>query len=66
MRAIQYFTDAQLAYNRQLTSTQIVEFLEAFRLLHGHAHAPDPIPQKMLELFEDRSDFNRLEKSSDD
>ena len=65
MRAIQYFTDEQLAYNRQLTPTQIVQFLDDFRMLHGHAHTPEPIPPKMLELFDDLLDSNGLGKQSD-
>lgn len=44
MRAIQYFTDEQLNYNRLLTPLQIVQFLEDFRLLYG--------PQELLERSE--------------
>ena len=40
VRAVQYFTPEQLEYGKSLTSTQIAEFLEEFRLIHGEKDNP--------------------------
>ena len=40
MRPVQYFTEEYLAYCKTLTPDEIVEFLEAFRLMQQSADIP--------------------------
>ena len=43
-RAVQYFTPEQLEHGKSLTPTQIAEFLEEFRLIHGEKDNPQAAP----------------------
>ena len=46
MKALQTFTEEQLAYGRNMTPDQIVRFLEDFRTLH----ATRPAPGKLISM----------------
>lgn len=62
MRAVQRFTDEQLAYASTLSPEQIVQFLEDFRQLHAAREAggrSTPIslrvPDSLLRIFRHRA-----------
>ena len=51
MKAIQFFTDEYLETSRKATPTQIAQFLEDYRKLHGQAEfRVDDGPTKLISL----------------
>ncbi len=50
-RAVQYFSKEDLERARELTPTEIGEFLEQFRLLYGLREVP-PIPEELRDLVD--------------
>ena len=55
-QAVQYFSDEALDRARDLTPTQIAQFLEEFRRLYGLRDVP-PIPDSLKDLVD--PDFRR-------
>ena len=50
-QTLQYFSDEALERARDLTPTQIAQFLEEFRLLYGLKEVP-PIPSTLQDLVD--------------
>ena len=50
-QALQYFFDEALERARDLTPTEIAQFLEEFRLLYGRKVVP-PIPSSLRDLVD--------------
>ncbi|MGH8221444.1 MAG: CopG family antitoxin [Woeseiaceae bacterium] len=64
MRAVQYFSDEQLAQGRRMKPAQILQFLEDFRELHGARAAEGTrsstsislrVPDALLRVFRARA-----------
>ncbi len=58
-RPVQYFSDEYLERCRALKPIEILEFLESFRLLHGHRASRSrlislKVPEDLLDLFRRR------------
>ena len=56
MKAIQYFSNEQLEQSRNMTTDQVLRFLDDFRRLHGHKPAPSKlislkVPEDLLHAF---------------
>lgn len=64
MRAVQHFTDEQLAHGRTMKPEQVLQFLEDFRELHGARPAAGArastaislrVPDALLRVFRARA-----------
>jgi uncharacterized protein (DUF4415 family) len=56
MRAVQYFSDDYLAHCREMSTEQILRFLDDFRRLHGAKPAASKlisikVPEDLLDAF---------------
>ncbi len=64
MRPVQRFSDEYLATCRDMTTKQIIRFVEDFRRLHGGSHAPSrlislKVPEDLLEAFKTKARLER-------
>lgn len=64
MRPLQRFTDDYLATCREMTTVQIIRFLEDFRRLHGTRRLPSrlislKVPEDLLEAFKTKAKLAR-------
>ena len=50
MKAVQHFSDEQIAHGRRLKPEQILQFLEDFRELHGARLAPAARRSRLISL----------------
>lgn len=60
MKAVQYFSDDYLEQCRELSTTQIIQFLDDFRCLHAGKPAASKlisikVPQDLLNAFKAKS-----------
>lgn len=60
MKAIQYFSNEQLEQSQNMTTDQVLRFLDDFRRLHGHKPAPSKlislkVPEDLLHAFKTKA-----------
>ena len=55
-RAVQYISEEQQERFSHLTLEQIVEFLEAFRVLHMTGREIPPLPEHLRDLCSEETD----------
>ncbi len=65
MKAVQIFSKEALERSKNLTPTQIAEFLEEFRLMHGTVETKSKlisirVPEHLLNSFKLKCKANRI------
>ena len=61
MKTVQFFSDKYLDDCKKMTATQIVEFLDDFRLVHGNPNNTKSklisikVPEGLLKLFRNKA-----------
>ena len=63
MKTIQYFSDDHLKQCRELTTDQVLRFLDDFRRLHGRKPSPSKlismkVPEDLLQAFRIKAGLN--------
>ena len=63
MKTIQYFSVDKLEHGRQLTTDQVLRFLDDFRRLHSHKPAPSKlismkVPEDLLHTFKTKAQLS--------
>lgn len=63
LKVLQYFSDEYIEACKKITPLQIAEFLESYRLLHGHQEGPSKlisikIPENLLSTFRTKSELH--------